>query len=55
MSGVFRAIDPPPPLQPASVFSTRTKGGGVHTRRAVRGVGGQYFGRLQTLDWPFTV
>jgi hypothetical protein len=26
--GVFRTIDPPPPLQPASVSSPRTKGGG---------------------------
>jgi hypothetical protein len=29
---------PPPPLPPASVSSPRTKGGGVHTRGAVRGV-----------------
>ncbi len=28
MSGVFRTIDPPPPLHPASVSSLRTKGGG---------------------------
>jgi hypothetical protein len=44
VSGVFRTIDPPPPLHPASMSSPRTKGGGggVHTRRAVRG---QYFGR----------
>ncbi len=39
---VFQTIDPPPPLHPASVSSPRTKGGGVHTRRAVKG---QYFGR----------
>jgi hypothetical protein len=39
MSGVFRTIDAPPPLHPASVSSPRTKGGGVHTRRAVRGWG----------------
>jgi hypothetical protein len=38
-SGVFRTIDPPPPLHPASVSSPRIKGGGVHTRRAVRGWG----------------
>ncbi len=47
MSGVFRTIDPPPPLHPASVSSpfppSPTKGGGVHTRRAVRGVGGSIF------------
>ncbi len=28
VSGVFRTIDPPPPLHPASVSSPRTKGGG---------------------------
>ncbi len=41
VSGVFQNSDPPPPLHPASVSSPRTKGGarGVHTRRAVRGVG----------------
>jgi hypothetical protein len=40
VSGVFRTIDPPPPLHPASVSSPRTKGGGGgHTRRAVRGGG----------------
>ncbi len=32
-------IDPPPPLHPENVSSPRTKGGGVHTRRAVRGRG----------------
>jgi hypothetical protein len=37
VSGVFRLLTPPPPLHPASVSSPRTKGGGVHTRRAVRG------------------
>jgi hypothetical protein len=44
VSGVFQNIDPPPPSQPASVSSPRTKG-----------VGGQYFRRSQTLDWPLTV
>jgi hypothetical protein len=39
VSGVFRTIDLPPPLHPASVSSPRTKGGGVHTRRAVRECG----------------
>ncbi len=41
LSGVFQNnyIDPPPPLPLASVSSPRTQGGGVHTRRAVRGVG----------------
>jgi hypothetical protein len=36
VSGVFQNIDPPPPLHPAMVSSPRNKGGGVHTRRAVR-------------------
>ncbi len=31
MSGVFRTIDPPPPLHSASVSSPRTKGGGWGT------------------------
>jgi hypothetical protein len=55
VSSVFQTIDPPPPLHPASVSSPRTKGGRVHTRWAVRGWGGQYFGRRKTLDWPLTV
>ncbi len=38
LSGVFRTIAPPP-LHPASVSFLRTKGGGVYTRRAVRGWG----------------
>ncbi len=38
-SGVFRTIDPPPPLPLASVSSPHTKSGGVHTRRGVRGWG----------------
>ncbi len=37
VSGVFQNIDPPPPLPLASVPYPRTKGGGLHTRRAVRG------------------
>jgi hypothetical protein len=52
VSGVFRTIDPP--LLPASVSSPRTKGGGSHSQGG-EGVGGQYFGRRQTLDWPLTV
>jgi hypothetical protein len=43
VSGVFRTIDPPPPLSLASVSSPRTKGGVVQTRRAVRGWGGSIF------------
>jgi hypothetical protein len=55
VSGVFQNIDLLPPLPLGNVSSPRTKGGGVNTRRVVRGVGGQYFGRRQTLDWPLTV
>jgi hypothetical protein len=55
VSGVFRTIDPPPPLPLASVSSPRTKGWGVPTRRAMRGWGGvnisedarHWIGRLQ--------
>jgi hypothetical protein len=42
VSGVFRTTElliPHPPLHPASVSSPSTKGGRVHTRRAVRGWG----------------
>jgi hypothetical protein len=39
VSGVFRTIDPPPPLPLASAFSPRTKGGGVHNRRGLKGCG----------------
>jgi hypothetical protein len=37
VSGVFRTIDPPPPVHSASVSSHRHQRRGVHTRRAVRG------------------
>jgi hypothetical protein len=42
VSGVFRTIDPPAPLHPASLSSPAPKAGGGHTRptrRAVRGWG----------------
>ncbi len=39
VSGVYRTIDPPTPLHPAIVSSPRTKGGGLQTRRTVRGWG----------------
>jgi hypothetical protein len=39
MSLVFQNIDPPNPLRLASVSPPPNK---VHTRRAERGVGGQY-------------
>jgi hypothetical protein len=51
VSGVFRTIDPPPPLPLASVTVLPPT-----TRQAVKGWGGgQYFGRRQALDWPLTV
>jgi hypothetical protein len=57
--GVFQNFDPPPPLHSASVSSPRVgahqRRGYVHTRRAMRGVGGQYFGRRQPQDWSLTV
>jgi hypothetical protein len=59
VSGIFQYIDPPPPLQPASVSSPCTKGGGgggggTHSPGG-DGVGSQYFGRRYTLDWPLTI
>jgi hypothetical protein len=55
-SSELRTIDPPPPLPLASVSFPRTKGGGVRTHSpGGEGVGGKYFGRRQTLDWPLTV
>ncbi len=54
VSGVFRTIDPPPPLHPASGSSLRTKGGGTHSPGG-EGVGGQYFGTRQTMERPLTV
>ncbi len=48
VSGVFQNIDPPPPSPPSEcVLPPHQRRWGVHTRRAVRGVGGQYFGRRQ--------
>jgi hypothetical protein len=35
VSGFFQNIDPPPPIPPSECV----RGGGVHTRRAVRGWG----------------
>jgi hypothetical protein len=43
-----KILTPHPTLHPTSVFSPCTKGGGVHTRRGVRGWGGQYFEGRQT-------
>ncbi len=51
VSGVFRTIDPPPlstprecVLPPHQRYCTHSPGS--------EGVGGQYFGNCQTLDWP---
>ncbi len=45
---------PPTPSPPSECVLPRTKGT-LHTRRAVRGWGVQYFERRQTLGWPLTV
>ncbi len=52
MSGVFQTTDPPSPSLPDEcvVYPPAIGAGGGHTRRAVRGVGGQQFGRRQTLS-----
>ncbi len=42
---VFQIIAPPPSPPSECVLSPHQRG--LHTRRAVRGVGGQYFGRRQ--------
>jgi hypothetical protein len=39
VSGVFRTIDLPTPSPPSECVLRRTKGGAIHTRRAVRGWG----------------
>ncbi len=48
-----KILTPHPPLRPASRSSPSNKG--VHTRRAERGMGGQYFGRREKQDCPLTV
>jgi hypothetical protein len=48
MSLVFQNIDPPPPSPPGECVPPAFVAGGGHTRRAERGVGGQYFGRRGT-------
>ncbi len=55
MSLVFQNIDPPTPSPPGECVPPAYVGGGGHTRRAERGVGGQYFGRRETQDCPLTV
>jgi hypothetical protein len=49
-------LTPPPPLHPASVSSPppHQRRGGTHSP-GCEGVGGQYFGRRQTLIWPLRV
>jgi hypothetical protein len=47
VSDVFQNIDPPPPSPPSECVLPPNQRRGVHTRRTVRGVGGQYFGRRQ--------
>jgi len=49
MSGVFQNIEPLPPHNPASLYPPTFGAGGGHARWVERGVGGQYFGRRQTL------
>jgi hypothetical protein len=48
VSGVFRTIDPPPPLHPASVSSPAPKAGGTHSPGG-EGVGGLYFWKTPDL------
>jgi hypothetical protein len=50
MSGVFQNVDPPPPHRPASVYPPPRLwcGGRTHSLGG-EGVGGQEFGRRQTL------
>jgi hypothetical protein len=58
VSGVFQNIDSPPPFNPVSVSSPRTKGGGVHythTRWAVRGVRGLIFWKTLDIGLALTV
>jgi hypothetical protein len=51
MSLVFQTFDPQPPLSARRVCPPPPppqQRRGVHTRRAERGVGSQYFGRRET-------
>ncbi len=49
VSGVFRTIDPSPPSE-CVLLPPHQRPGGAHSPGG-EGVGGQYFGRCQTLDW----
>jgi hypothetical protein len=53
VSGVFRSIDPFPPSE-CVLLPPHQRLGDTHSPGG-EGVGGQYFGRRQTLDWPLTV
>ncbi len=60
MSLVFQNIDPPLPSPPGECVPVPPPllgwgRGGAHTRLAERGMGGQYFGRRETQECPFTV
>ncbi len=52
--GVFQTIDPPTPLTARRVCTPHRLWGRIHSLGG-EGVGGQFFGRRQTLDWPLTV
>ncbi len=48
VSGIFKNIDPPHPFPASECVLHPHQRRGIHTRRAVRGLGGQYFRRRQT-------
>jgi hypothetical protein len=48
VSRVYQNIDPPTPFPPSECVLPPHQRRGVHNRRAVRGMGGQYFGRRET-------
>ncbi len=52
MSLVFQNIDPHPPLRPASVYPPPLLGGGGHSRRTERGVGGSIFWKTRDIGLP---
>jgi hypothetical protein len=54
VSGVFQNIVPPPPPPSECVLPPHQGGGGTYSP-GDEGVGGQYFGRRQTLDGHLTV
>jgi hypothetical protein len=55
MSLVFQNIDLPPPSPPGECVSPAFVTGGRTHSPGGEGVGGQYFGRRETKDWPLTV